>query len=221
MAGAFAAWARNLAVQINEQSKKEAPRLLAAAALAERNRVLREEAQRGGIAPTFTDFVEGRKGAAYQTVSPDGVIRIQYGYAREVAMQALKLLMLRSPVLTGEYLKSFVILVNGAEVSGPFAIPAQFDECLIINTRPYARRLEIGKKRDGTPFVVRKDPKIVEEVAVVLKLAYKELARVSFTYRELVGGYTLANSAGKYKGKRKGDPMRYPAIRILRRLDEQ
>jgi hypothetical protein len=220
VAGGFSAWARNLAVQIDAQNKKEAPRLLAAAALAERNRVLREEAQRGGVAPAFTDFVDGRRGAAYQTVAPDGVIRIQYGYAREVALQALKLLSLRSPVLSGDYLKSFVILVNGSAVAGPFAIPAQFDECLIINTQPYARRLELGKNRDGEPFVVQKDPRIVEEVALVLKTAYKDLARVSHTFRELEGGYKLLNSAGKYKGKRRGDPMRYPAIRILRRSDE-
>lgn len=225
MAGpSIAAWARNLSVQLTEQTRKIAPVALANAAMIERNRVLREEAQRGGIAPTATDFVDGVRGAPYQRVKPDGVIRIQYGYAREVALQALKLLTLRAPVLTGEYLKSFVILVDGSAVAGPFAIPATFDECLIIATAPYARRLEIGKKRDGTPFVVRKDPHIVEEIAMVLKIAYKDLARVSYTYRELEGGYALAHSyplpQGKYKGKRRGDPMRYPAIRILRRVDE-
>lgn len=186
--------------------------LLHQAARAERQRVLHQQRQRAGIAPTDLVVADGRRGAAIEQAS--SLVIIEYGYMREVAQETLRALVARSPRVSGDYARSFVLLVNGQEADTLDAIRHETTEVVILNTSPYARRLEVGKRSDGRPFVIQVKPRIVEEVAITARARFGNVARMSFGYFDLGSGYTLRRSAGRAKGRRAGAAIRYPGIRI-------
>jgi hypothetical protein len=128
----------------------------------------------------------------------------------------LRALVARSPKRSGDYARSFVILVGGQEVDTLEAITHDTAEVVILNTSPYARRLEIGKRRDGRPFVIQVKPRIVEEIAITARARFGNVAKLSFSYFDLASGYTLRRSAGRAKSRRSGAAIRYPGIRITR-----
>lgn len=109
-------------------------------------RVLREEVGRGfDRAPTVvTDGVRRR---APEEVKPFGKIEFVASTSLADAVRwALTELQRKSPVLTGRYAGSHVVMLNGAEIAGNIwqtlrsAKPA--DRVQIVNTQPYARKIE-------------------------------------------------------------------------------
>jgi hypothetical protein len=191
---------------------QDARTLLHETARAERVRVLRQQRQRAGIEPTDIVIADTRRGAPIEAAERQVII--EYGYLREVAQETLRALVARSPYQSGAYARSFVLLVAGQEVDTLTAITHDTAEVVILNTSPYARRLEVGKRRDGGPFVVQVKPRIVEETAILARRRFANVARLSFGYFDLANGYALRRSAGRAKARRKGAAIRYPGIRI-------
>ena len=204
-----------LTVNTTQLNAKAAVALLAQTAAAARDRVLAEQTARAGIAPTYRQVVDGIEGAPLSAVKPDGVIVFAWSYVREVILDTVGALVARAPQRSGAYVKSIRIIADGAFVELD-AIPANVAEVLIAPSVAYARRLEIGKRKDGSPFVVLVKPHIVEEVAATAAKLYGSLAAIDFVYVELVGGHKLAKGSRsiRRRGGRTVDTVQQPAIRI-------
>jgi hypothetical protein len=134
-----------------------------AALLAKTAKQALAEAQAEGVAPDrYIRSVNGRIGAAEESVIPPGPIVYTFNWLPEVAAYALAFAEERSPVLSGRFKKSWFVMVNGAAVTDLEAIPLDA-EVIVTNDQPYARRIEVGKTEAGRSFVVRVPPGIVED----------------------------------------------------------
>lgn len=134
-----------------------------------------------GYVPDHDTFVDHRRGAPLESVDPDrGVIvfafELQLGLFAEIG----RLLVLHSPVLTGEYQDSHRLYADGVEVSG-FDPKLKAEEWVFASTVPYARKIERGQS-DQAPDGV------YEAVAALASNRYKNLATIRFSYRNVIGG---------------------------------
>jgi len=203
---------QTLTVAVPRQNAEASRALLARTAEAERRRVLTEQTNRAGIAPTLATVVDGRRSADPASVRPDGYILLEWGYVREVATVALDALRAAGPRDSGEWTASLVALADGVQVD-PGAIPHMAREVLIVAPTPYARRLEIGKTKRGDPFVLDdQDYRMLERTHQRMRRVYRQVAQVDFTYVALQGAYQLTNRSAR--AGRGGGEVRNPAIRI-------
>ena len=187
--------------------------LLVRTATAARDRVL------GGVPrPSgYRQIVDGAEGAPLTDVKPDGVIVFAWQYLGEVVQDTYGALVNRSPRDTGEYIAGILVLVDGQEASAD-AITADTAEVFIVASVPYARRLEVGKRKSGGSFVVQVAPHIVEETAIVARQLYGDLAAITFTYVDLSDAYGLRTAAShRRRHGRLVTDVQYPAIRIVPR----
>lgn len=170
-----------------------------------------------GHPPTYRQIVDNVEAAPLEAVRPDGVIVFAWSYASDVVANVYELLVQRSPRVTGEYIAGIILLVDGEEYDDE-EIPSEATDIRIVASVPYARRLEVGKRKDGTPFVVQVEPHIVEETAYVARSLYGDLARFDFGYTDLNNPYQIKNPAG-WRRKRHilETYTRYPSIIIAPR----
>lgn len=210
---ALRGFVNTLTVNTTQLNAKAAVALLAQTAAAARDRVLAEQSARAGIAPTYRQVVDGIEGAPLTTVKPDGVIVFAWSYVGEVILDTVGALIARAPQDKGDYVRSIRIIADGVFVEAD-AIPNNVAEVLIVPTVPYARRLEVGKKKDGTSFTAK--PHIVQEIAVTAATLYRDLAAIDFVFVEIAGAQKLR--AGSRSIRRRGgrviDKVQQPAIRI-------
>jgi hypothetical protein len=212
--------------QVGVTQRANAREALVATAYAEERRVIQQQkARSGGIAPTLTRIVDGKRGAGYEAVRENGVIILQWGYLREIAAMALQKLKARAPDVTGEYKRSLKLFVGDTEAGlSAGGIPATADTFTVVATAPYSRRLEMGKDKDGGPFVVQVAPHIVAETAQFLAQDYRGVATVRFVYEDVEGPgagvarerAVRATSRGdRAAARRAAVAVRFPAIRVF------
>jgi hypothetical protein len=201
---------------------------------AARSRVLADTARAG-----LADLIgSGRASPAYQTwvdgVRDDneddvkgtggGSILYRFDVQAQAAVFALAFLQTRSPVRSGAYKSAFYVGADGVFVRGdafdPSAIPAGA-EIIIINTQPYARKIESGHMRMSVPSGVMSDAR-----QAVKQRFPATTSEVAFMYAtgDIGGGYVLRGRfrRGHRAGARvslrsdttKGQPMIYPALVI-------
>lgn len=200
--------------------KEGARRAHAATARSEEARVIRQQTLRsGGIAPTLTRIVDGRRGAAYDTVGDNGLIILQWRYLREIAAVSMARLKARAPERAGDYKRGIKLFVGHSEGALSAAgIPPGATMLTVVATVPYSRRLEIGKDKQGGPFVVKVAPHIVQETAGFLARDYAGVARIKFTYADIEGPAAASRrpSTGTRRGDRQRDvALRFPAIQVV------
>lgn len=214
----------------------EARALLHRTAREERARVLREQRQRAGVVPTDITIADGRRGAQIEQAQDEVVI--EYGYLREVALGVLTALIQASPKRTGDFARGWVILLDGVEIEALDAITHASREVVVLNTRPYARRLEVGKDAEGKPFVIGAQYKFIERTAIAMRRRFGNVAELWFNYFDIADPYILKGGGGRrvaYKQNRRssghragqesrvvgagrrGEVMRYPGVRIVLR----
>lgn len=215
-----AARMRAFVTQVGVTQKENARQALVATARSEEARVIREQrARSGGIAPTLTRIVDGKRGASYEAVRENGVIILQWKYLREIAAVAMARLKARAPEVQGEYKRGLKLFVGEAETGLSAAgIPAGATMLTVVATAPYSRRLEVGKGKDGGPFVVQVAPHIVQEAATLLAQDYRGVANIRFTYEDVQGpgGSRARGTTGSRRGDRLRDVgLRFPAIRVV------
>jgi hypothetical protein len=186
---------------------------------AERSKLLAEHARRsrdalirdGRAAPTYQTFVDGREGASEDAVRPDGRILYVFSTLARAAAFAQAYLVGASPVLSGEFRRSWLLLVDGARwTRDPAAIPPGAIVHL-VNTTPYARRLEVGRRRKpGLGF------KLIERARQQMAKRYPELAieRRFLAWRD---AYTLKAGQGRRKDRAAGQRITLPALEIKTR----
>lgn len=207
----------SLTVNTSKMNAAQASATMARVARRERDRVIGETRARSGFTPPYRQVVDGTEGAALDSVRPDGHILLAFQYLAEVAEDTYNALVNRSPRDSGEYIRGIIILIDGAEAPLT-SISATTREVRIVASVPYARRLEIGRRRGGGFFVLQVGPFIVKETAETARYLFGSLASITFEYVDLTGAYSLrtARSHRRVRGRLVTD-VRYPAITIIPR----
>lgn len=155
-----------------------------------------------GQVPPHDTYVDGRQGAAVESVKPDGVIVFDFELLDDLFGWIDLQLITHAPVLTGKYRRSFVLFADGMEVDPDGDVPPA-KEYVYLNMQPYSRKIEQGLS-DQAPDGV------FEAVAVLAKKRFGNLAKIRFSYRT-----PIAASGGSSKENRQTDRAnRQPAIVI-------
>ncbi|WP_149026710.1 hypothetical protein [Gluconobacter albidus] len=145
-------------IAINTTAALSSPALHAL--VAQESRSLRDDAIHQGLASgAYTTRVDGQLGRLEEEVRLDGgIITYVFSDLAQAANWALSECRKRSPVKSGAFRKSWTILVDGKEWTQPAAKIPTGSTVWIVNTMPYARKIDVGGQK------VRVDPKIVESV---------------------------------------------------------
>ncbi|WP_245442235.1 hypothetical protein [Rhizobium chutanense] len=117
---------------------------------------VREVISSGRASENYERYVNGRLGVAEEAVQAPGPIIYEFSLWEPIITFALDELRRRSPVKSGRFRSSFIVLANQREVRDYDAI-GPGDEVIITNFQPYVRKAEnglLGAKRysifDGT-----------------------------------------------------------------------
>lgn len=172
--------------------------------------------QRGEASPIYARFVNGRPGAAEESVVPPGPILYVFSQWGPVLEYALKYLEGRSPKKEGRYQLAHIVMVDGRVVADPSTIPAEAT-VTIVNTVPYARKIEVGHMKMSVPRGIYEDA----EVRIGRQFADVE---VRMTMMQLPNGYVLKGRfrrgfrefarRGLQKDTKAGSRMTYPALTL-------
>ncbi len=158
------------------------------AALASFAREQLREAQKinqasAGYIPEHDTFVDGAKGAREESVRPDGVIVYEFRLIVETLEWIEQALLRQSPIRSGRYMRSHILLADDAEVQfGSSDIP-QAERYTFVNTQPYARKIERGLSSQAPDGVF-------ESVAVMARRRFGNIASIKFTFESISGGST-------------------------------
>lgn len=183
---------------------------------AARSKLLADHARRardaliaqGRAAPSYLTYVDGRQGAAEETVRPDGAIRYVFSTTARAAAFALAYAEGASPVLSGQFRRSWVVVVNGSRWGRELATIPPGAVVHIVNTSPYARRLEVGKRtKPGLGF------KLVEKARQQTRTRFPSLTvnRVFLAWND---AWVLKGSQGRRKDRAAGQRITLPAVEI-------
>lgn len=168
-------------------------------------------AQSSGEAPKgFIRYVNGREGAAEESVTPPGPIVYVFSWLNEVAEYALAFAEARSPVLSGRFRQSWFAMVNGARWAPGTAIPPDA-ELVVANDQPYARKVEIGHMKMRVP------PGIVEDTRQAVMRRFGNVIVAQKRFIPLAGAYTLKRGARR-KDRTTGRALSYPALVVSQRF---
>jgi hypothetical protein len=143
-----------------------------------------------GRVPHHETFVDGRHGAPLETVKPNGG-RIVFEF--ELIDDALRwiacMLVERSPVRSGEYVRGHRLFADGIEVavSATGVVPPA-EVYTFTNLVPYARKIEVGKTAAGRDFVIQVPNRIYERTAKDAKARFGNFMKIAFGYRAPIGG---------------------------------
>lgn len=124
---------------------------------------------------TVVRHVDGVQGAPESAVKEGGVIVYDYGRLDQVAEFALDVLRQLSPVRSGQYAQSHVLMINGKVVDTLTDLKPG-DRLTISNTQPYTRKIELGRKG------FRRHAHVYEKAEKLVNRRFGNIARVIFTF---------------------------------------
>lgn len=176
----------------------------------------------------YTTFVNGKEGASEDDVVPPGPILYQFSYWQPVIAFALDFLRRRSPLGPGKrsegdfgighYRDAHRVMI-GSQFIDPAAEIAADETPIIVNTQPYARKIEVGFMQMSV------ERGIYLEAAAAVKRQFggrNGAINVTQEWVTLPGGYILKGRfrrgfrknarTGLKKDTQAGQPMRYPAL---------
>ncbi|GBR47002.1 hypothetical protein CSR02_02790 [Acetobacter pomorum] len=159
------------------------------------NRIRKERdalIQSGVASAQYVRRVDGKIGLPEEAAKLNGG-NVSYIFSTigAATVWALAELRQRSPCRSGAFRKSWAVLVNGKGwTDAPGKIPMG-SEVRIVNTMPYARKIEVGGQRISVP------PGIVEAVRRPLMRRFKRI-RAQRAFKPLQGGRDA-----------RGDPLPY------------
>jgi hypothetical protein len=164
-----------------------------------------------GRIPEHTTTVDGRQGASFDAVQPDGTIYIEFDLLDDlfgwIDLQLIK----HAPVLTGQFRRSFVLFADGVEVDPQAPSLPQASEYVYLNLQPYARKIEGDAKRK--PLSKQAPDGVFQVVAELAARRFGNFASIKFSYRA-----PMAASGGTAKERRAADRKnRTPAIIVTPR----
>lgn len=159
-----------------------------------------------GRVPEKEITVDGRAGAALESVKPNGGrIVVEWEIFTDVLVWIAAELRKRSPRISGAYIASHTLFADGTEVNPSAGLPPA-KEFTFLNLVPYSRKIEIGKTKAGRAFVIQVPNRIYERVAQDARSRFGNSADIRFVYRETTNAYRV-------RGRRGGTrALRAPAI---------
>lgn len=124
---------------------------------------------------SYKTLVDGRRGAAIDTVRPDGVVVAEFDLVQETLIWIAGMLKENSPVLTGQYRSSHDFLADGevADINNP---PLDASEFSFVSNVPYARKIERGLSSQAPDGVYQ----VTAELA---SRRFGNIAQVRFSFR--------------------------------------
>jgi len=179
----------------------------------------RDQAVRSGDAPPhWVTIVDGRQGAPETSVQPDGFILYKFNVMGLAAQAALQLCKERSPVRSGRYRDSWMVVVDGRPWTEDVADIPEGVSVMIVNPQPYARKIDTGamKNMSVPPGIVDAVRKLVQR-----KFPTVNAARAFVTIPPGLmenAPYVLRRSVGRSKSRAAGASMTYPAMILTKRI---
>ncbi|MFT9359535.1 hypothetical protein [Acetobacter okinawensis] len=183
MARSAMRWSTVLREQVNLQISRGTSAQAIHAAVAQKSRLIRDAAiQQGRASPVYVTKVDGRRDAAEETVQlTGGTITYVFSQLAQAANWALDECRKRSPVRSGAFRKSWAVLVDGKLWDAAPATIPMGTEVWIVNTMPYARKIEVGGQK------IKVDPQIVEAVRQIVLRRFSGI-RAQRAFKPLAGG---------------------------------
>jgi hypothetical protein len=199
--------ARDLSLMVEEFVSPQAQqRAIGRFARTEINKVDSANTRALGRRVAHSETVDGRKGAALESVKPNGgVIIAEWELFLEVLPWIARTLRERSPRVSGDYVRGHRAFADSTEFLD-ITKPPPATEYTFMNIVPYARKIEIGKTKSGRAFVIQVPNRIYEMVARDARGRFGRLADIKFSYRQAVGSYRLSG------GRNAGASLTAPAI---------
>ena len=149
-----------------------------------------------GQEPTWTTTVDGRAGAAEETVKVPGRIDYDFDAGSDVVAYVVGLIAKTAPKRSGRYAKSVAIYADGVEVE-TIGGTLDAEEIVVVSTVAYARKIERGRKGYAPGGVF-------EGVAAMAMSRYGNMASIKYTFASPLGGGThLEAWASRTKQTRK------------------
>jgi hypothetical protein len=169
-----------------------------------------------GEVPPKKITVNGRENAALTNIVPpdSGTIIDEYRLVEDVLAWIMMTLRQRSPVASGEYRNSHRLFADDVQVDANDPPPA--DRYAFFNTVPYARRLEVGRRRNGTPFLIQVPNRIYERTAEDAKDKFGNVAKISTGFASMPNSYRLRHDQLSRRFTRRG--LRIDARQRLDRI---
>jgi hypothetical protein len=196
---AFKSFASQLTVAVRGKTEEAAKAALQAAVRSEMLRVRSQQSTRsGGIEPELEAMVvDGMRGASIAQIGHNSRVLLDWNYLAEAVIRTVDYLETHGPEISGEWKKSIVTLIDGAEVSRATSLPHNARKAVVAVTAPYGRRLEVGKAQDGTPFAVQVSQHFVERACAALRSQHRDLAKFSFDYVDIRGASRRTTRIGR------------------------
>jgi hypothetical protein len=151
--------------------------------------------------------VDGVADASEDMVRPAGTIVYEFELASDMLEWIGEQLVTHSPVKSGRYARSHILLADGVEfdpLSGDIP-PAR--EYVFSNVQPYARKIEGDNNRE--PESSQAPDGVFEAVAALAQRRFGNIAKIAFGWRSLRGAAALdawagSESAARLIAKRRG-----------------
>jgi len=175
----------------------------------------------------YRTVVDRKFDVSVRSVKDYGVVSyVRKATMPEILETAVRLIRKVSPVKSGTYLSSHIIMVNGKEVplhSVDSIVLSPDDTVQLMNVAEYARKMEgydiggggttkAGKPRKRRPQSNYAPQGVYRLVARLLKLQYGNSAYIKYAFKSLDSARTVKVTRGKGKGSRASN--RYPMIQI-------
>lgn len=144
-----------------------------------------------GVVPPHETYVDGRNTEALETVRPDGSIVFEFTLTGDALAFIGKALVEASPVRTGKFAASFLVLADGVVVPAGAPLPAA-KSYTFVNTQPYARKIEQG-------FSAQAPDGVFDVVAALADRRFGNIVDIRFGYTVLKAG-AIDEWAGSAKG---------------------
>jgi hypothetical protein len=163
--------------------------------------------------------VDGFPSGSENNVQPYGVIRYNFLRMAAVGKYAKKTAQDLSPVQSGRYKKSWLLVADGQLVNEN-NIPNNSKEIILVNNQPYARKIHLrGARLRGVP------PGIVEKTRLIVRRRFGRITDLNIRFISLAGGYKLqkdyiqTRKSGRTRLHTKaGTELTYPALIIRARF---
>lgn len=126
--------------------------------------------------------VDGKVGAALASVRPDGVVVANFDLIRQVLEWIGEQLLLESPRLTGRYVRSHAMFVDGVEHDLDAEIP-NGESYEFVNSQPYARKME--PRAGGKPQSEQAPNGVYDAIAAVAAKRFGNIAKVRYAFRQI------------------------------------
>jgi len=168
-------------------------------------------AQRAGEASqVYVRAVNGVPDAPEASVKAPGPIVYSFQWVGPAASDAVVWLKQMSPVRTGRYRRSFIVIADGREVADATAVK-NAGVVQVVNTQPYSRKIQVGAKG----FESHRD--LFEKVRRRVNRAYRGVVTARVVFLQLSDAYVLRKGSGNRRRRDRvaGAALTYPAIELV------